>query len=48
MKGADVEPSDKINWYKSLVENGKVDAYSCCAWAALDRLGEGGKRKLLE
>ena len=47
MKSSDVEPSDKINWYKSLVENGKVDAYSCCAWAALDRLSEGGKKKIV-
>lgn len=47
LKASDVEPSDKINWYKSLVENGKVDAYSCCAWAALDRLGEGGKKKIV-
>lgn len=47
LKASDVEPSDKINWYKSLVENGRVDAYSCCAWAALDRLGEGGKKKIV-
>lgn len=47
LKTSDVEPSDKINWYKSLVENGKVDAYSCCAWAALDRLSEGGKKKIV-
>ena len=47
LKTADVEPSDKINWYKALVENGKVDAYSCCALAALDRLSEGGKKKIV-
>lgn len=47
LKSSAVEPSDKVNWYKALVEDGKVDAYSCCAWAALDRLSEGGKNKIV-
>jgi len=42
-----VEPGDKPNWYGQLVDEGKVDAYSCCAWAALDRLGEGGRKKIV-
>ncbi|HXW36355.1 MAG TPA: hypothetical protein VEJ36_00385 [Nitrososphaerales archaeon] len=42
-----VEPGNKISWYSGLVEEGKVDAYSCCAWAALDRLSDGGKNKIV-
>lgn len=42
-----VEPGNKITWYSGLVEDGKVDAYSCCAWAALDRLSDGGKNKIV-
>lgn len=42
-----VEPDNKIAWYGGLVDEGKVDAYSCCAWAALDRLSEGGKKKIV-
>ncbi|HEV2226180.1 MAG TPA: hypothetical protein VGR56_05170 [Nitrososphaerales archaeon] len=44
---AAVEPSNKPSWYKGLTEEGKVDAYSCCAWAALDRLSDGGKNKIV-
>ena len=44
---SDVEPSNKIQWYGGLVEEGKVDAYNCCAWAALDRLSDGGKNRIV-
>jgi len=44
---SEVEPSNKPGWYKGLTEEGKVDAYSCCAWAALDRLSDGGKNKIV-
>jgi len=44
---ADVEPGNKVGWYSSLVDEGKVDAFSCCAWAALDRLSDGGKKKIV-
>ncbi|MDA4127077.1 MAG: hypothetical protein OK452_07725 [Thaumarchaeota archaeon] len=47
LEPADVEPSNKPSWYKGLTEEGKVDAYSCCAWAALDRLSDGGKNKIV-
>ncbi len=42
-----VEPEDKVRWYGKLGDEGKVDAYSCCAWAALDRLSDGGKNKIV-
>ena len=42
-----VEPEDKVSWYGKLSDSGKVDAYSCCAWAALDRLSDGGKNKIV-
>ncbi len=44
---ANVEPEDKVGWYGKLTDEGKVDAYSCCAWAALDRLSDGGKNKIV-
>lgn len=42
-----VEPEDKVEWYGELTDKGQVDAYSCCAWAALDRLSDGGKNKIV-
>jgi len=42
-----VEPEDKVEWYGELTDQGQVDAYSCCAWAALDRLSDGGKNKII-
>lgn len=47
LAAGDVEPSNKIGWYSGLVQDGKVDAYSCCAWAALDRLSDGGNNKIV-
>lgn len=47
LAAGDVEPDNKIGWYSGLVQEGKVDAYSCCAWAALDRLSDGGKNKIV-
>ncbi len=44
---AAIEPGNKPSWYSNLVDEGKVDAYSCCAWAALDRLGNNGKNKII-
>ena len=44
---SDVEPSNKVQWYGGLVDEGKVDAYNCCAWAALDRLSDGGKNRIV-
>jgi NitT/TauT family transport system substrate-binding protein len=41
------EPEDKPGWYGTLTDEGKVDAYSCCAWAALDRLSDNGKNKIV-
>jgi len=42
-----VEPEDKVEWYGELTDQGQVDAYSCCAWAALDRLSDGGNNKIV-
>ncbi len=42
-----VEPEDKVEWYGELNDKGQVDAYSCCAWAALDRLSDGGQNKIV-
>lgn len=42
-----VEPENKVKWYGQLADEGRVDAYSCCAWAALDRLSDGGKNKIV-
>src|SRR5437867_6026192 len=44
---SDVEPGNKVQWYGGLVDEGKVDAYNCCAWAALDRLSDGGKNRIV-
>src|SRR5215472_7784405 len=41
------EPENKPEWYGKLSDEGKVDAYSCCAWAALDRLSDNGKNKIV-
>ncbi len=42
-----VEPENKPKWYGQLADEGRVDAYSCCAWAALDRLSDGGRSKIV-
>ena len=47
LKPSTVEPEDKVEWYGQLTDEGRVDAYSCCAWAALDRLSDGGKSKIV-
>ncbi len=47
LDASQIEPDNKIKWYAGLVDQGKVDAYSCCAWAALDRLSEGGRKKII-
>jgi NitT/TauT family transport system substrate-binding protein len=47
LKPAKLEPEDKPDWYGKLTEEGQVDAYSCCAWAALDRLSDNGKNKIV-
>ncbi len=47
LDAAEVEPGNKVGWYSNLVQEGKVDAYSCCAWAALDRLSDGGTKKIV-
>src|SRR5207247_10205394 len=44
---SDVEPGNKVQWYGGLVDEGEVDAYNCCAWAALDRLSDGGKDRVV-
>src|SRR5438094_10293774 len=43
----DVEPGNKVEWYGGLVDEGKVDAYNCCAWGSLDRLSDGGKNRIV-
>ena len=47
LEPSQVEPEDKVRWYGQLTDEGRVDAYSCCAWAALDRLYDGGKNKIV-
>ena len=47
LEPSQVEPENKIEWYGKLSDEGRVDAYSCCAWAALDRLSDGGKNKIV-
>lgn len=45
----EAEPSDKIKWYSDLVKTDQLDAYSVCAWGAIDRLAgaETQKEKIL-
>ena len=41
------EPPDKIKWYSDLVKSDQLDAYSVCAWGAIDRLADAKKEKIL-
>src|SRR5579862_4528194 len=41
------EPSDKVSWYSELMSKRKLDAYSVCAWGAIDRLAADRKQKIL-
>jgi len=41
------EPSDKVSWYSELMTKRKLDAYSVCAWGAIDRLAADRKQKIL-
>ena len=43
----DSEPEDKIAWYSGMVKDGTLDAYSVCAWGAIDRLAETKREKIL-
>src|SRR5271169_1479853 len=43
----DVEPEDKVAWYSNMVKDGTLDAYSVCAWGAIDRLAETKREKIL-
>lgn len=43
----DAEPADKIQWYSDLVRSDQLDAYSVCAWGAIDRLADAKKEKIL-
>ncbi len=41
------EPADKVSWYSNLVKSGNLDAYSVCAWGAIDRLADSKKEKIV-
>lgn len=41
------EPADKVSWYSNLVKSGDLDAYSVCAWGAIDRLAGAKKEKII-
>ncbi len=41
------EPSDKVSWYSELMSKRKLDAYSVCAWGAIDRLAADRKQKIV-
>lgn len=41
------EPADKIQWYSDLVKSDQLDAYSVCAWGAIDRLADTKREKIL-
>src|SRR5579862_6092185 len=41
------EPSDKVSWYSELMSRRKLDAYSVCAWGAIDRLSADRKQKII-
>src|SRR5450756_1010781 len=43
----EVEPADKVAWYSNMVKEGTLDAYSVCAWGAIDRLAETKREKIL-
>ncbi|MDA4128233.1 MAG: hypothetical protein OK422_02020 [Thaumarchaeota archaeon] len=44
---SDSEPADKVAWYSSLVKSGNLDAYSVCAWGAIDRLADAKREKIV-
>lgn len=44
---SEAEPSDKVQWYGDLVKGGNIDAYSVCAWGAIDRLAEKEREKIV-
>jgi NitT/TauT family transport system substrate-binding protein len=41
------EPADKVSWYSKMVKDGSLDAYSVCAWGAIDRLEETKREKIM-
>ena len=41
------EPSDKVSWYSDLIRSEKLDAYSVCAWGAIDRLAADRRQKII-
>jgi NitT/TauT family transport system substrate-binding protein len=41
------EPADKASWYSNLVRSGTLDAYSVCAWGAIDRLADSKSEKIV-
>jgi len=41
------EPSDKVSWYSDLITQKKLDAYSVCAWGAIDRLAADRRQKII-
>jgi NitT/TauT family transport system substrate-binding protein len=43
----DSEPEDKVAWYSGMVKDGTLDAYSVCAWGAIDRFAETKREKIL-
>jgi NitT/TauT family transport system substrate-binding protein len=43
----DSEPADKVSWYSNLVKEGNLDAYSVCAWGAIDRLADAKREKIV-
>jgi len=43
----DSEPADKVSWYSNLVKEGNLDAYSVCAWGAIDRLAGAKREKIM-
>jgi NitT/TauT family transport system substrate-binding protein len=44
---SEAEPADKVAWYGDLVRGGDLDAYSVCAWGAIDRLAEKEREKIV-
>ncbi len=43
----ELEPADKVAWYSDLVKADKLDAYSVCAWGAIDRLAGNDREKII-
>ena len=43
----ELEPADKVAWYSDLVKAEKLDAYSVCAWGAIDRLAGNDREKII-